>query len=235
MKKKIRRRFLSLSSLSQGLAHELELLAPTYARLHVEHPALAEYPTLASLLERLTAGPRDDAKRHLLAALVGIRRSRPHRLWVAVLLRAFRPMLGKIWKKLYGSDPQERLALLLLSFQWAILHIDPRRDPIRIGMYVRQATWRRVIVALTKELRWNDIGFGEDADQVAIEDSDATPGDRLRLLRALFERGALLAHVRRSHPGLSDKDHARVCQGLMRGLRRVFLEPSSAHGKEVTL
>ena len=120
-----------------------------------------------------------------MAALITIRQSAPHRLWVAILLRAFRPMLGKLWKELFGSDRQERLALLLLAFQGAILHVDPRRNPVRVAMYVRQATRRRAIVALTKELRWTDVGFGEEADEVA--DARAPDPPSLERLRATQE------------------------------------------------
>ncbi len=236
--KKIRRRFLTPKSVFHGLARELELLAPAYARLHLAHSALSPYPTLSSLVARLTVGPRDDAKKELLAALITIRQSAPHRLWVAILLRAFRPMLGKLWKELFGSDRQERLALLLLAFQGAILHVDPRRDPVRVAMYVRQATRRRAIVALTKELRWTDVGFGEEADEVADARAPDPPSlERLRATQELLRRGVLAAHVRRSHPSLSPTDQARVYQRLRRGLQRVFLElPASgaATGNEVT-
>ena len=234
-KKKLRRRVLTPKSIFHGLAHELLLLAPVYETLHSAHPPLSPYPTLASLLERLTTGPRDDAKKELLAALIAIRQSNPHRLWVAILLRAFRPMLAKLWKKLFGSDSQERLALLLLGFQGAIDHIDPTRDPIRIAMYVRQATRRRAIVALTKEVRWNDVGFGEDADEVADpRAADPPTRERVRAAQQLLRPGVLSAHVRRAHPSLSDRERARLYHKLRRALRRVFLE-MPAPAKEVSL
>jgi hypothetical protein len=232
--KQPRRRFLTLKSLFVGLDRELDLLAPTYAALHTAHPALAPYATLPSLLERLLAGPRDHAKKALLAELVAIRQSDPHRLWVAILLRAFRPMLRNVWKKLFGSDRQERCALLLLAFQDAIGHVDPRRDPLRIAMYVRQATRRRVIVALTKELRWDEIGFGEDPDEIAddrVPDTPAVYG--ARATQRLLGRGALWAHVRRTHPTLTTKEQARLYHTARRGLRRL-LGCDAVYPNEVT-
>jgi hypothetical protein len=220
---------LTPKSLFHGLARELDLLGPAYARLHIAHPALSPYPTLPSLLARLTTGPRDDAKSALLADLVSIRQSTPHRLWVAILLRAFRPMIAKLWKQLFGSDSQERFALLLLSFQETLGHVDPTRDPVRFGMYVRQGTRRRVIDALTKEGHWHDVGFGEDADTLAdARAPDPTLRERWRAVQKLLERGALLAHVRNTHPTLSEKDQARVCRKLQRRLERVFLEKTGS-------
>jgi hypothetical protein len=223
--KKIRRRVLTPKSLFHGLAHELDLLTVTYARFHTAHPVLTPYPTLPPLLARLTTGPRDDAKNELLAALITIRQASPHRLWVAILLRAFRPMLGKLWKDLFGSDSEERLALLILSFQEALGRVDATRDPLRIGMYVRQATRRKVIEALTDEIQWGEVGFGEDAEEVASS-HDPPPRERLRDARKLLGRGALLAHVRRSHPGRSSAEHARIYGTLRRALRRVFPQPA---------
>ena len=220
------RRTLTPKTLFRGLARELELLASVYAKLSTEHPALTPFPTLASLMERLTAGPRDDAKKTLLAAIVAIRQSSPHRLWVAILLRAFRPMLAKLWKELFGSDGQERFALLLLSFQAAIAHVNPTRDPVRIGMYVRQKTRRRVIVALSKELSWVDVGFGEEADECADTRHDVTHADdtprRRRSIETLLRGSALHAHVRRTHPTLSSDEQTREYQRLRRRLRRAL-------------
>jgi len=185
--KKNSKRTLTPKSVFRGLARELDLLAPVYARLHLAYPPLWPYPTLASLLERVTKGAQDDILKELLAGLITIGQSKPHRLWVAILLRAFRPMLARLWKKLFGSDRQERLALLLLSFQEAILEIDPTRDPIRIAMYVRQATRRKAIAALTREVQWAEDGFGEDADEVV--DPGRPPPDHWLALRKLFEKG----------------------------------------------
>ena len=224
--KKPRRRVLTPKSVFHGLAQELDLLGPTYAKLQVAHSALSPYPTLASLLARLTTAPRDDAKKELLAALIVIRQSDPHRLWVAILLRAFRPMLAKIWKELFGSDTQERLALLLLSFQAAVAHVDACRDPVRIAMYVRQGTRRRAIVALSKELRWNDMGFGEEADECS-EASEAQSQSHPRTVRPLLRAGALHAHVRRAHPTLSAEEQTREYQKLRRRVRRALRAPSA--------
>jgi hypothetical protein len=230
---KHRRRFLTPKSLYRGLAHELHLLAPVYARLRTTHPVLAMHPTLPSLLEYVTNGVRDEAKKILLAALISIHQSAPHRLWVAILLRAFRPMLAKVWKKLFGSDGQERLALLIWSFQEAIRDIDPHRDSIRIAMYVRQATRRKVIDALTQELQWDEVGFGEEADEHCDpRAADPPTRERLRAAQNLLRPGELSAHVRKTFPDLSDQERARVYHQLRRALQRAF--PATACANEVT-
>jgi hypothetical protein len=222
---KIRRRVLTTKTLFHGLANELLLLGPTYARLRLAHPVLAEYPTLESLLTRLTEGPRDDVGKHLVAALIAIRQSTPHRLWVAILLRTFRPMLGKIGKELYGTDPQEKLAILLTAFQAALLHVDARRDPLRIGMYVRQATRRRAFISLTKEIRWSDIGFGEDADTTPDTRSPGSSiAERRRIAEGLQSHGALLSLVRREYPSASVAEQLRRYHKLRRRLKQALLE-----------
>jgi hypothetical protein len=219
------RRRLTPTSFFQGLARELDLLAPVYARLRAAHPELSPYPTLPSLLARLTVGPRDAAKSELLAALVSIRQSAPHRLWVALLLRAFRPMLRNLWKTLFGSDAQERLALLLVSFQGALLGTHPSRDPLRVAMYVRQGTRRRVFVALSKELTWTDVGFGEEADTCADPRGTDARGGR-RSLEPFLRGSVLKTYVRRAHPTLSPEEQARVYQRLRRRLRRALNAPT---------
>jgi hypothetical protein len=229
--KKIRRRALTPQTLFHGLARELDLLTATYAKLHAAHPALTPYPTLPILLERLTTGPRDDTKKELLAALIVIRQSSPHRLWVAILLRAFRPMLAKLWKKLFGSHYEERLALLIFSFQEAIRRLDARRDPVRIGMYVRQATRRKVIELLTEEIQWGEVGFGEDADEIE-SGQDPPPTERVRSVEKLLGRGALLAHVRRRHPALPADEQARIYGNLRRALHKA-LKPIEDTDQEV--
>jgi hypothetical protein len=212
-----KRRTFTPQSLFHGLAHELRLLAPVYARLHAAHPDLSPYPTLPDLLERVTTGPHDDAKKELVASLIAIRQTTPHRLWVAIVLWAFRPMLARLWTDLFGSDRQERLALLILAFQEALCQIDPTHDPVRVAMYVRQATRRRVIDALKAEIEWRQVGFGEDADRLAVAESPS-PDDHRRAVERLLRPGALSAHVRRSHPTLSPKEQARVYHKLRRGL-----------------
>ncbi len=235
--KKPRRREFRPVVLRVGLARELALLAPTYARLRAEHPALAPYPTLPSLLARVTTGPHDDAKCALIASLVAIRQSSPHRLWVAILMRAFWPMLAKLWKELFGSDMQERLALLVLAFQGALEHVDPIRDPVRIGMYIRQGTRRRAIVALAKEAQWFDVGFGVDADEVADNRMERAAKDqgRLRAAHAMLEAGTLFAHVRSVYTDLSLEEQTRVYQKLRRNLQQVRGAPPGrvAAGKGV--
>jgi hypothetical protein len=229
------RRVLTPKSLFHGLARELDLLAPAYGSLRCGHPALSPFLTLPRLLEYITTGPHGDAKTALLAELVAIRQSSPHRLWVAILLRAFRPMLRTLWKKLFGSDGQERLALLILAFQEALREVNPTRDPVRIAMYVRQATRRRVIASLVKEVAWGEDGFGEEADGVPDEREPDSPGERRTAMRRLLERGVLAAHVRRHCPTMPAEDQAQLCQTLRRGLQRVCRASDVAAKSEVTL
>jgi hypothetical protein len=238
-KKKPRRRILSPSSLREGLTRELTLLRPVYASLHTEHPALEAYPTLEGLLDRLTHGPHDDAQKHLLVALITLRQSstqRAQRLCVAILTRAFWPMLGKHWKKLVGSDPQERLALLMMSFLDALTRVDPTLDPLRVAMYVQQMTRRGAFKALSWERDWTDVGFGEDADEQPDGRTPDPLGGHSLVVTAdrLRRRGALMAHVRDVHRSAPRNEQLLIYRKLRYGLER--LPPSAAAlANEVTL
>jgi hypothetical protein len=226
------RRTLTPKSLFRGLARELRLLAPQYARLRADRPALAPYATLPALIARLTKGASDKAKSELVAALLAIHQEAPHRLWSALLIRAFRPMMARLWKELFGTDGEERLALLLLSFQEALQHVDPHRDPVRIGMYVRQATRRRILVALGYEHRWSAMGFGDEPDEQvdphAVDASVVT--ERAAVLTELRRPGALAAHIRRVHPSLSRTEQARIYHQL----RRRFTQATRREARQVS-
>jgi hypothetical protein len=164
-------RRLSLATLFAGLPTELALLGRAYEQ--TSHPTLAAYPTLSSLLDRLTKGDRADVqKSEIVASIIVAHQTAPHRLWVAILLQAFAPMLTTMFKKLVGCDPEERLALLLASFQEAIRVVDAERDPTRIGSYVREATRKRVSVLLSKEREWARIHSGVDPDELIDEDAE---------------------------------------------------------------
>jgi hypothetical protein len=137
-------------------------------------------------------------------------------------------MLKHVFKKLCGADREERLALLLTSFQEAIRRVDPCRDPVRIAMYVRQTTRRNVFAALGDQRDWEEVGFGVDPDETQDERAEArtTAAERLRempdleLLRTRAEHGALWEWVQREVPG-TRKDQLRAYQRLRQRRHRL--------------
>jgi len=219
------------------LSDELSLLAPRYAAERLGHPALVPYPTIAALLDVTKA--RKEGKKHrvslegaaVLCALVDLHRRTRARLWGALLLRAFRPMIRATAKRLVGGSGDERVALLLASFLEAVLRVDPRRDSPRIAMYVRQATRRGVFRELRKERTWEDVGFGEDADlclDPATVEPPALRGVWARgrgqkgheIVPVAQVRGGLWLLVRRHHGSLPADQQARIYRRLQQRRRR---------------
>jgi len=220
-------RRLTLSTVFVGIARELRLLAPVYV---ARRPAaLSAHSTLRSLLHELTQKDDPSSKAETICTVLVAHQTTPHRLWVAILLRTFRPMIRHVFKKLCGGDREERLALLLASFQEAIRRVDPVRDPVRIAMYVRQTTRRGVFAALGVQRDWEQVGFGEDADETpdARGDAQVTASEVLRgipdleLLRTRTEHGALWELVQRQVAG-SEEEKLREYDRLRR--RRKQLE-----------
>ena len=229
-------RRLTLTTLFDGLAREIDLLAPVYER--TRPLTLSAYPTLPGLLHRLTQKSDPTTHTALVCSVLAIHQATPHRLWVAVLLRTFRPMLKHVFKKLCGADREERLALLLTSFQEAIRRVDPHRDPVRIAMYVRQTTRRSVFAALGDQRDWEEVGFGVDADETIDAQAEArtTAADRVRdmpdleLLRTRTEHGALWEWVQRTVPGTA-KEQLRAYHRLRQRRQRLVLLLRSRTGQ----
>ena len=160
---------MALKEFFAALPAELALLAPRYDARRLEHPALASYRSIDALFAETE--PKKQGKKKvvspegsaILVALVDLHAKTRDRLWGALLLRAFRPMLLNVARHLRGGSRDDRDALLLMSFHEALLRVDPLKDPARIAMYVRQETRRRVFRALGGELEWQDVGFGTEA------------------------------------------------------------------------
>ncbi len=228
-----------LSEFFESLTGELALLGARYEARHFEQPRLASYPSIASLLVETV--PRTEGKKQvvspegaaILCVLVDLNRRTRDRLWGTVLLRAFQPMLLAVAKKLRGGPRDERDALLLSSFHGALLRVDPFRDPLRIAMYIRQETRRRVFRELGKELDWEGVGFGVEADLCpdpalldppSLRESLEARGLRKRASGALVgtagERGALWVLVRGHYASSSPKEQARIYRRLRQRRRR---------------
>jgi hypothetical protein len=233
---------MPLKAFFAGLTDELALVAPRYDAQRFEHPVLASYGSLDALFaetepkkqgEKTVVSPEGSA---ILVALVGLHAKSRDRLWGALLLRAFRPMLLKVARRLRGGSRDDRDALLLMSFHEALLRVDPLKDPLRIAMYVRQETRRRVFRALGDELEWADIGFGTEADLCADPKSPPEPsllsrrwkaskavckGAPSSLLDTALDRGELWSLVRKEHGSLPAKEQARIYRRLQKQRHRL--------------
>ena len=224
------------------MSAELALLAPRYDTHRVEHPVLASYGSVDALFAETE--PKKQGKKKvvspegsaILVALVELHAKTRDRLWGALLLRAFQPMLENVSRRLRGGSRDDRDAVLLMSFHEALLRIDPLRDPARIAMYVRQETRRRVFRALGDELEWQDVGFGTEADLCADPRTPPEPSLLSRrwkaskamckgappvLLDTSVDRGALWRLVRKEHGSLSAKEQARIYRRLQKRRHRI--------------
>ena len=240
---------MALNEFFASLSVELALVGPRYAARRLDHPALASYPTIPSLLAQ-TAPVRVNKKwrvtpegARILCALIELhQRSSRDRLWVAVLLRAFKAMLKAIAKKLKGGSRDDQTSLLLASFSQALVRVDPKHDPERIAMYVRQRTRRALFRELKNELEWDGVGFGMDAELCADpvwlahplldgtwagpRSLDEAPNTTLASTRE--HRGALWALVRQRYGSLPEKEQMRAYRRLQRRrLRRGQQQPGA--------
>jgi hypothetical protein len=228
----------------RALSRELAFLSPRYDAQRFEHPVLASYASLDALFAETE--PKKQGKKKvvspegsaILVALVELHARTRDRLWGALLLRAFQPMLERVARRLLGGSRDDREASLLISFHEALLRVDPQKDPLRIAMYVRQETRRRVFRELGDELEWQDVGSsGEDVDLCVDPSSPPEPSLLSRrwkaskalckggappgLLDTAHDRGALWSLVRQEHGHLPAKEQARIYRRLQKRRHRV--------------
>jgi hypothetical protein len=218
------------------LPRELARLAPLYESRRSAHPALAPYPTLDSLVAKLTrpTAESESERLALISALIRLHRESGHPVWTTTLLRAFRPMLNRVRAKLVGAPPDELDAALVSSFLETLLVVDTKKDPPLIAKLVRRSTRRLVFRVLKGQADWEEIGFGVDCD---TEPDPATEGEpiliavwlreeqadaeSIELVRTLFERGALWTLVRRRYADRSPKEQMQAYRRLQGKRRRM--------------
>jgi hypothetical protein len=220
---------------------------------------LAPYPTLDALVSTLSGGDRADlpTRSRLLAALVARIQARPSSLWSAVVLDAFRGMLGRLARSLKGIDRQEAYALVATCFCEALRRVRPERDPDRFAMYVRQETRRVVFARLScpPDLKpdtpsYEDSRFdeppAEEIRKVADPLTTAPIEDRLMvwtpeakrvsdedLLLAHGVRGGLRRLTKHLFPNVSARNRESIYRQLLRRAQTLAPPPGEpATGSE---
>ena len=233
---------MSRSNFARSVDQELARLAPRYASVHADHAQLSPYPTLASLVDRLTAPEQNKSREaqrersELLAVVIGAFQSTHDRLWGAILTAAFQPLLETT--RLYGADPQERHAI----FFAALIEVVDKLDVGRRPDMVHAAVWRSAKKALVRKLRrqtaWADVGFGDDADATPDQTSwlpepllaawllSRGKDDRpdLDLVVRVQEWGSLRAYVEASCAASPPAERARIYGRLSTRHRRAISE-----------
>jgi hypothetical protein len=218
-------------TLLRRLALRHPKLSPVYSAVYREHPELADYPTLASLLAVLQArGPETvHARKALLCTLIELNRRPPRReLWSAILCSAFSNVLRKIRKKLYTDDPETTDALVFESFFDVLSYV--RTDDVdRICVRVRGKTRRRVLKAFGDRDDWEAVGFGVEADLEPDPVTEAEPrlygvwsrsgigvAASVELLATVADRGALKLLVQAKFPEQDRAEQARTFSRLQK-------------------
>ncbi len=233
---------MSSRTLALILQQELDRLAPRYASLCAQHPPLSAYPTLPALVFRLADKDRNKseaAKRErsvLLAAVIAAFQPTHDRLWGAILVAAFRPMLADT--HLYGADPEEREGI----FFGALVEVVDKLDVGECPEEVHAAVWRgakRVLVRkLRRQVAWSEVGFGDEADETPDRTS-SLPEPLLALwlmgrgkedwpdvdlLIRVYEWGSLRAYVEAHHAAALPSERLRIYKRLYRHYRRTVAE-----------
>jgi hypothetical protein len=155
-------------SLARLVHEDLERFAPRYASLCLDHAPLSAYPTIASLVFRLTDRKKNKSRAaqrersRLLCAVIGAYQPTHDRLWAAILVAAFLPRLST--KRLYGADSEEREAIFFAALTEVVDKVDVRRVPDKVHAIVWRSTKKVLVRRLKRHTAWTDVGFGDDAD-----------------------------------------------------------------------
>jgi hypothetical protein len=233
---------MSTRTLALILQQELERLAPRYASLCTQHPPLSAYPTLPALVTRL-ADPEKNrseaAKRErsvLLAAVIAAFQPTHDRLWGAILVAAFRPMLAA--KKFYGAEPEEREGIFCAALVEVVDKLDVREKPEEVHAVVWRAAKRLLVRKLRRQVAWSEVGFGDEADDtpdrttwlpepllaawLMSRGKDDWPD--LDLLIRVQEWGSLRAYVESEHATLPPRERTRIYGRIHTRYRRAVAE-----------
>jgi hypothetical protein len=233
---------MSTTTLALILQQELDRLAPRYASLCTQHPPLSAFPTLPALVSRL-ADPeknRSEASKRersvLLAAVIAAFQPANDRLWGAILVAAFRPMLAAT--HLYGADPEEREGIFFGALVEVIDKLDVRERPDEVHAAVWRAAKRVLVRKLRRQVAWSDVGFGDEADETPDRTSWLpqpllaawllTRGKKDRpdidLLIRVSEWGSLRTYVDGQHAASPPEERSRIYGRLRKRHRRVVRE-----------
>ena len=228
---------MSRSNLDRLLREELERLAPRYAAVCVKHPQLSAYPTLASLVGRFTDREKNKSRAaqrersELLAAVIGAFQPTRDRLWGAILVAAFRPMLAT--KRFYGADPEEREAIFFAALTEVVDKLDVGQSPDQVHAIVWRGAKKALVRQLRRQTAWSDVGFGDDADATPDPTSSLPESllaawllsrgaeDRpdLDLVIRVHEWGSLASYVKAEYAALPPAERSRVYGRLKRRYR----------------
>jgi hypothetical protein len=226
---------MGLPSLLRLLPAEIARLSSAYATAAREHESLAQYPTLADLLEALgPAGKRSTPERKaLITLLVRVYQTGQHEVWSTLLLHVFTPTVKKLRKNLKGGDADTRESVIVEVFHELLLRVRTD-DPVRIYVYVRQALRRGAFRVMRAVFAWQKVGFGTDADLEIDPTTESEPPligiwlkghgtrpEQAALLATLVDRGGLRALVERRHGNLDEVGKARAFRCLQKQRQRL--------------
>jgi hypothetical protein len=199
------------------------VLARRYETERAGLPFLEPYPTLDELVAKLSCRDPEDfvTRSRLLVELVTrIHAGSSPALWSAIVLDAFRGMLGRLLRKLKGVDPEEAPSLVAAGFTEALRQVRPERNPDRLALDLRQET-RRMVFRRARRGRNDafprpppdeDFSWFDPPPEVDVDDI-ADPRS-LPAVEPVLTAGALASRGVRS-------EHLLAAHGVRGGLRRL--------------
>ncbi len=156
-----------LSFQLQKKSVEFVRLSRLYGAFREGDAVLAPYSALAALVDTLDASRRGDpaTRARILCTVLTRHRVAPGPLGSAIVLHAFRGMLGKLSKGLVGIEREDADALVGWALVEALRRVRPDHDPARIAMYVRQETRRVLFAALARDARARPYALIDEDDE----------------------------------------------------------------------
>ena len=239
---------MSTSNLARILQEELDRLAPRYASVCAQHAPLSAYPTLAALVSRLTDPKKNKSeasqreRSELLVAIIAAFQPTHDRLWGAILVAAFRPMLAA--RQFFGAEPEEREAIFFAALVEVVDKLDVRERPEEVHAAVWRAAKRVLVRKLRRQVAWGELGFGDEADETPDRTSWLpqpllaawllTRGKEDRpdvdLLLRVYEWGSLRAYVEAQHADLPPEERSRIYGRFRKRYRRAVVEVRKMFG-----
>lgn len=202
-------------------------------RLEIEaDDVLGQYPSPSDVVDALSMpSPLSVAERNAVVfALVRAHHTRPHVVWLEILVQAFKPMLLRLRRCVRGALGPDVDQQILMHFIDAVRAAGEKGSPDRVAMRLRQDTIFAVLNVLRKDLSSGKPPRGEAPGVAAPGVSDhfvigpfPLPDDALsKAVIQATSRGELRDVVREFHPNASPEELERTYRRLQRRRHRLF-------------
>jgi hypothetical protein len=157
-----------------------------FARGRASQPALASFATPADVVAALALASSVSAQERdaITLALVAEHQRAARPVWQSLLLIAYEPMLGGVWKRLLNKRDAE--ARLVLAFLESVAQIAVDRPPSLVALHLRHAVERRVFgTGAAAHIEPEILSLKEARNERVVESHDAQilASDEMRRLQ----------------------------------------------------